>query len=82
MIKFELLKPAREFEYQLFLLKDERTLFSSTLKFRDLIKKITAAEDYNSHNTQRLDVVGMQELLLKLSFMQSFVRNENVSPEE
>lgn len=43
---------------------------------------ITNAKDYNSHNTQRLDVAGMQELLLKLSFMQSIVRNENVNPEE
>ena len=31
--------------------------------------KISAAEDYNSHNTLRLDVEGMQKLLLKLDFI-------------
>tara|TARA_B100000780_G_scaffold277126_1_gene247137 strand:- start:179 stop:340 length:162 start_codon:yes stop_codon:yes gene_type:complete len=30
-----------------------------------------SAEDYNSHNTQRLDVYGMQQLLLKLTFVQA-----------
>lgn len=31
-------------------------------------EKISHAEDYNSHNTERLDVIGMQELLRKLDF--------------
>jgi UDP-N-acetylglucosamine 4,6-dehydratase/5-epimerase len=44
--------------------------------------KISIAEDYNSHNTQRLDVDGMQNLLLKLSFMKAVSRGENISPEE
>ena len=44
--------------------------------------KITHAEDYNSHNTQRLDVEGMKKLLLKLSFMQKITRNENVALED
>ena len=33
-------------------------------------------EDYNSHNTTRLDVAGMTQLLLKLDFMQRFARGE------
>lgn len=31
--------------------------------------RISAVEDYNSHNTQRLDVEGMKKLLLKLPFI-------------
>lgn len=33
-------------------------------------------EDYNSHNTERLDVEGMKRLLLKLDFMQKIARGE------
>jgi UDP-N-acetylglucosamine 4,6-dehydratase/5-epimerase len=44
--------------------------------------KISAAVDYNSHNTTRLDVAGMESLLMKLQFMQAIVRGENVQPEE
>jgi UDP-N-acetylglucosamine 4,6-dehydratase/5-epimerase len=33
-------------------------------------------EDYNSHNTTRLDVSGMKALLLKLDFMQRIARGE------
>lgn len=40
------------------------------------------AEDYNSHNTQRLDVAGMKQLLLKLSFMQRIANGEQVAAEE
>ncbi|MBB5392544.1 MULTISPECIES: polysaccharide biosynthesis protein [unclassified Herbaspirillum] len=36
----------------------------------------THGEDYNSHNTTRLDVEGMKALLLKLDFMQRIVRGE------
>jgi UDP-glucose 4-epimerase len=35
------------------------------------------AEDYNSHNTTRLDVAGMKALLLKLDFMQRIARGEH-----
>ena len=35
-------------------------------------------EDYNSHNTQRLDVAGMRQLLLKLDGMQRMARGEVV----
>lgn len=44
--------------------------------------KISEATDYNSHNTTRLDVVGMQALLMKLRFMQATVRGEVVEAEE
>jgi UDP-N-acetylglucosamine 4,6-dehydratase/5-epimerase len=44
--------------------------------------KISRAEDYNSHNTERLDVYGMQKLLLKLTFMQAIIAGENVAAEE
>lgn len=33
--------------------------------------KINAAEDYHSHNTDRLDVEGMKQLLLKLEFIRN-----------
>ena len=39
-------------------------------------------EDYNSHNTQRLDVVGMQKLLLKLEGMQRIAKGEQIDVEE
>jgi UDP-N-acetylglucosamine 4,6-dehydratase/5-epimerase len=39
-------------------------------------------EDYNSHNTTRLDVAGMKTLLLKLDFMQRIARGEQVLAEE
>lgn len=44
--------------------------------------KISEAADYNSHNTQRLDIAGMQQLLLKLSSMQAIVRGERIEFEE
>jgi UDP-N-acetylglucosamine 4,6-dehydratase len=44
--------------------------------------KISVAVDYNSHNTDRLDVAGMQALLMKLRFMQATVRGELVDAEE
>ncbi len=44
--------------------------------------KISGAVEYNSHNTARLDLDGMQELLMKLRFMQATMRGEQVEPEE
>lgn len=34
-------------------------------------------EDYNSHNTKRLDVAEMKDLLLKLDFIRSIIRGES-----
>lgn len=45
-------------------------------------KKVSGLEDYNSHNTQRLDVEGMKLLLLKLEFMQKIANGEHATPEE
>ena len=45
-------------------------------------QKISQAEDYNSHNTTRLDVDGMKALLMKLSFMQAIARGEQALAEE
>ena len=45
-------------------------------------EKISQAEDYNSHNTDRLDVDGMKELLRKLKFIQAIERGEYIPPEE
>jgi UDP-N-acetylglucosamine 4,6-dehydratase/5-epimerase len=39
-------------------------------------------EDYNSHNTARLDVEGMKALLLKLDFMHRIARGEHAVAEE
>jgi UDP-glucose 4-epimerase len=44
--------------------------------------KITDAIDYNSHNTERLDVASMQALLMKLRFMQAIAKGEYVEAEE
>ena len=44
--------------------------------------KISHAEDYNSHNTQRLDVDGMKKLLLKLEFIRKITNGEYASAEE
>lgn len=45
-------------------------------------EKISHTEDYNSHNTERLDVEGMKRLLLKLDFMRAIQRGEHATPEE
>lgn len=42
---------------------------------------VSEAVDYNSHNTTRLDVEGMQALLLKLDFIQAAVRGNHIEPE-
>ena len=45
-------------------------------------EKISHAEDYNSHNTHRLDIAGMQQLLLKLDFIRELQKGNYVNPEE
>lgn len=45
-------------------------------------EKITHTEDYNSHNTERLDVAGMQTLLRKLDFIRALERGEYLNPED
>ncbi|MFD2229743.1 polysaccharide biosynthesis protein [Alkalimarinus sediminis] len=38
--------------------------------------RISEVEDYNSHNTDRLDVEGMKKLLLKLAFIRAMIAGE------
>lgn len=40
------------------------------------LTQMAHGEDYNSHNTRRLDLQGMKDLLLKLEFMRQIVRGE------
>ena len=44
--------------------------------------EISQSVEYNSHNTTRLDVPGMQEMLMKLRFMQAIARGELVLDED
>ena len=39
-------------------------------------------EEYNSHNTRRLDVEGMKDLLLRLHFMQNFLTSGSMQSED
>ncbi len=45
-------------------------------------KRISQGDEYSSHNTRRLDVEGMKQLLLKLEFMQRIARGETATPED
>jgi UDP-N-acetylglucosamine 4,6-dehydratase len=62
---------ARDLNYAKFVEEGERRITQST-----------HGEDYNSHNTTRLDVEGMKALLLKLDFMQRIVRGEAAVAED
>jgi UDP-N-acetylglucosamine 4,6-dehydratase len=44
--------------------------------------RISDAVDYNSHNTTRLDIAGMQALLKKLPFIQAALEGQQLDPEE
>lgn len=43
---------------------------------------ISDSVEYNSHNTTRLDLKAMQDLLKKLRFIEATIRGEHVEPEE
>ncbi|HII3778859.1 TPA: polysaccharide biosynthesis protein [Pasteurella multocida] len=43
--------------------------------------KIAEVTNYNSHNTERLTVKEMKQLLLKLEFIQKMIEGEYISPE-
>jgi UDP-glucose 4-epimerase len=43
---------------------------------------ISDAQDYNSNNTERLDVDGMKKLLLKLPFIRELLNGAYISPLE
>ncbi|OIQ79148.1 UDP-glucose 4-epimerase [mine drainage metagenome] len=40
-------------------------------------QRISSCDDYNSHNTERLDENGMLQLMMKLDFMQAIARGEH-----
>ena len=56
---------------------DNRDL-NYALYFSEGSEKVGHVEDYNSHNTPRLDVDGMAELLLKLECVQKAMRGERI----
>jgi UDP-N-acetylglucosamine 4,6-dehydratase len=62
---------ARDLNYAKFVEQGEQRMTQST-----------HGEDYNSHNTTRLDVEGMKALLLKLDFMRRIASGENALAEE
>ena len=43
--------------------------------------KIKQFDDYNSNNTERLDVEGMKQLLLKLDFIRALIDGQYIDPE-
>jgi UDP-glucose 4-epimerase len=49
--------------------------------FEEGEQDLSAVEDYNSHNTERLDVEGMKELLRKLDFMREIEAGNLFVPE-
>ena len=56
---------------------DKRDL-NYALYFSQGSEKASQVEDYNSHNTRRLDVDGMADLLMKLEIVRAAVRGEKV----
>ena len=68
---FRVSPDARDLNYAKFVEQGEQRMTQST-----------HGEDYNSHNTTRLDVAGMKALLLKLDFMQQIARGEHAVAEE
>ena len=68
---FRVSPDARDLNYSKFVEQGEQRMTQST-----------HGEDYNSHNTTRLDVAGMKALLLKLDFMQRIARGEQAVAEE
>ena len=62
---------ARDLNYAKFVDEGERRITQST-----------HGEDYNSHNTIRLDVAGMKSLLLNLDFTQRMARGESAFIED
>ena len=45
-------------------------------------RRISTSEDYNSHNTRRLDVAGMRDMLLKLGYVRALRDGGRAEPVE
>ena len=58
---------------------DNRDL-NYAMYFTDGQEKISSLDDYTSHNTQRLNVPQVKELLLKLDFIQQHLRGNDAQP--
>lgn len=67
---FRVIPDARDLNYAKFMDQGEARITQST-----------HGKDYTSHNTTRLDVAGMKDLLLKLDFMQRIARGETAVTE-
>lgn len=75
---------------EMFVAQDQGDYFKIPADNRDLNysqyteegeKDLSKVEDYNSHNTRRLDIAGMEDLLLKLEFMREIKSGNFVVPE-
>ena len=42
-------------------------------------ESVSITEDYNSHNTRRLDVAGMEMLLRSLPYVEDELENDNIN---
>lgn len=58
---------------------DTRNL-NYSLFFSEGMPQVNVLEDYNSHNTDRLDVDGMMKLLLKLSEVRDAMKRRGIKP--
>ncbi|MGD0780431.1 MAG: GNAT family N-acetyltransferase [Dehalococcoidales bacterium] len=67
MLQIKLLKPEREDEYTRLILSDERSLFNSSLKFRELLRRVTGASDYYLIALEGGKIVGALPAFLKLN---------------
>lgn len=68
---FRVTPDGRDLNYEKFVEHGEGRLTQSNL-----------GEDYNSHNTRRLDVDGMKSMLMRLGFMEAIARGEYTEAEE
>ena len=50
--------------------------------FEEGAPELSEAVEYTSHNTERLDIAGMQKLLMKLSYVQAAVRGDHLPSED
>lgn len=75
---------------EMFVAEDQGEYFRIPADNRDLnyaqfteegVQDLSKVEDYNSHNTQGLNVAGMEKLLLKLDFMREIKAGNLVVPE-
>jgi len=66
-MRTEILTEDREKEYSQLLLRDERALFNSSLKFRELLRQVTDATDYYLIALEGDRIVGALPAFLKLN---------------